>query len=99
MMLKHGGSVKSSTKGAPGNSLNWPNFTPLAKRIGVQFSVDSEVFDLNIFCSALHNMDMVKRVTFLKCVVCGSKSVVEIKCKIICRSCGYQEDCGDGVLG
>ena len=33
------------------------------------------------------------------CAVCGSPTVVEIKCKVICRNCGYTEDCGDGVLG
>jgi hypothetical protein len=33
------------------------------------------------------------------CVICGSQETLEVKCKITCLVCGYQEDCSDVVLG
>ena len=98
MMLKLEGSVKSVTKEVSENSLNCVLFLVVVRNNDAQPQVNLRAERLNIFHCALHNIAMIKSRT-LSCSVCGSEFVLEIKCKIICRACGYQEDCGDGVLG
>lgn len=29
------------------------------------------------------------------CIICGSEDIIELKCKIKCRNCGYTRDCSD----
>jgi hypothetical protein len=31
----------------------------------------------------------------MTCILCGSTTVVEIHCKIVCKNCGFTRDCSD----